>query len=179
MVVRRLDARVKTRTFLVIYSPDLDANPGQEIKLGVFGDLRMGKRYALGLIARSATEPAEIERVGRLARRLVESPYKALHERYEEVWATPSPQDAFERIVTRIQSSLVFSDMQEQIENTSVADLNDDVETARNWCMDKLRPILRTRFHTWMAMAGGSEAEGREQFAERDEPERELLQAVS
>jgi hypothetical protein len=74
MVVHRLEARVRIRTFLVSYWPDLDAAQGQEIKLGVFGDLRMGKRYALGLIARSTTEPTEIDRVERLARQLVESP---------------------------------------------------------------------------------------------------------
>jgi len=178
MAVHRIDARIKTRTFLITYWPDLDAIPGQEIKLGVFADLRMGKRYALGLIARSTTDPAEIERVGRMARRLVESPYKALRERYDEIWATPNPQDTFERIINRVQSSLVFSDVQEQTHTASATDLKDDVETSRTWCMDKLRPILRERFHTWMATAGAPETEGRELLDERDEPQGEPLQAA-
>src|ERR1700735_2309184 len=137
MVVHRLDARVRIRTFLVSYWPDLDARTGSEIKLGVFGDLRMGKRYALGLIARTTTAPEEVERVGRLARNLVENPYKALRERYEEIWGAPSPQDAFERILARRQSSLAFSDAQEATETASVADLKEDIEIARTWCMDK------------------------------------------
>jgi hypothetical protein len=176
MVVHRLEAaRVRTRTFLVSYWPDLAATSGNEIKLGVFGDLRMGKRYALGLIARSTTEPAEIERVGRMARRLVEGPYKALRERYDEIWATSFPQDTFEHMLGRVQSSLIFSDVREQTETVAVADLKDDVEKARNWCMDRLRPVLRERFHTWMATTGAPDTEGRELLDERLEPQNEPL----
>src|ERR1700693_652696 len=97
MSVHVLDARVTVRVFQVSYWPDLDGPEGSEIKLGVFGDLRLGDRYALGLIARTKTEPSEAERVGRLARHIVENPYKALRERYEEIWGSPSPPDAFER----------------------------------------------------------------------------------
>ena len=105
MVIHRLEAPFRIRTFLVSYWPDLDAPVGSEIKLGVFGDLRMGKRYALGLIARTTAGAEEVERVGRLAKRLVENPYRALRERYEEIWGTPSPQDAFERALVRTHSS--------------------------------------------------------------------------
>ena len=175
MDVHRLKTQVTTRTFLVSYWPDLGAIPGQEIKLGVFGDLRMGQRYALGLIARSTCNPTEIERVGHLARRLVRNPYKILQERYEAIWATTSPQAAFERTLTRIQSSLVFSEKVERTGAVQVADETDDLETAKNWCMDQLRPVLRTRFHTWMDSTGASRTEGREQLAERDEPQAEPL----
>jgi hypothetical protein len=178
MAVHRLDARIRTRTFLVSYWPDLDAPAGSEIKLGVFGDLRMGKRYALGLIARTKTEPAEVERVGRLARRLVENPYKALRERYEDIWGGPNPQDAFERALVRSHSSLVFSDAEEIIDTVSVADLKEDIEIAKTWCMDKLRPILRGRFHLWMATSGPA-MEGREQLDERDEQQPEPAQRAA
>jgi hypothetical protein len=178
MDVHRLDVRVRTRTFLVSYCPDLDTAAGSEIKLGVFGDLRMGKRYALGLIARTATEPEEIERVGRLARGLVENPYKALRERYEEIWDTLNPQDSFERIRTRVHGSLIFSGGQEKIYTVSVVPLKEDLETARTWCMDELRPTLRARFHAWMADLGAPATEEREQLAERDEPQDEYLRQL-
>jgi hypothetical protein len=179
MVVHRLEARVRTRTVLVSYWPDLDGAPGSEIKLGVFGDLRMGKRYALGLIARTTAEPEEIERVGRLAKHLVEKPFKALREKYEEIWGAPSPQDAFERVLARTHSSLILSDAQEMIDATPVADLKEDLETTRTWCMDKLRPILRGRFHAWMGAAGAAPTDQREQLAERDEPQPDLARRVA
>jgi hypothetical protein len=131
----------------------------------------MGKRYALGLIARTAAEPEEIERVGRLAKPLVEKPFKTLRERYEEIWGAPSPQDAFERILVRTHSSLIFSSAREVIVAESVAGLKEDLETAKTWCMDRLRPILRSRFHEWIGAAGTVATDEREQLAERDEPQ--------
>jgi hypothetical protein len=139
----------------------------------------MGKRYALGLIARTTAEPEEIERVGRLAKHLVEKPFKALREKYEEIWGAPSPQDAFERVLARTHSSLILSDAQEMIDATPVADLKEDLETTRTWCMDKLRPILRGRFHAWMGAAGAAPTDQREQLAERDEPQPDLARRVA
>jgi hypothetical protein len=75
-----------------------------------------------------------------------------------------------------MQSSLVFSDALEQIDTAQVADLKEDLETARNWCMDQLRPVLRARFHTWMAATGAPEMEGREQLNEREASQAEPLQ---
>jgi len=174
MNVHVLDARVAIRVFQVTYWPDLDGPEGSEIKLGVFGDLRLGERYALGLIARTKTEPGEAERVGRLAKHLVENPYKALRERYEDIWGAPSPPDAFERTRLRTHSSLVFSEPKEIAHQpVSVADFQENADSARTWCMDELRPILRDHFTQWMANAGVSKINEREQFAELDgnEPE--------
>jgi hypothetical protein len=142
--------RASGRTITVTYWPNLDAPNETQIKLGVFGDLRMGDRYALGLIARTQTKAAEAARAGRLTRRFVENPYKALREMYEDIWNAPSPADAFERVLSRSQSSLVFSDIEEAIDAQSAKPFKDDVEDARTWCMDKLRPILRQRFHSWI-----------------------------
>jgi hypothetical protein len=168
MVVRTLYAEVRTRTFLVTYWPDADAGAESAIKLGVFGDLRMGKRYALGLIARTKTDPEEIERVGRLARRFIENPYDALRERYEMIWKAPSAPDAFERFLGRSHSSVVFSDVSEIVGTAQVADLKDDTEVAKDWCKDELRRVIRSRFHAWMGTLGSSPKE-REQVDEQDE----------
>jgi hypothetical protein len=169
------DYRVKIRTFLVTYWANVDVNPGSEIKLGVFGDLRVGKRYALGLIARTTIGPDELERVGRLAKRLVENPYQGLHERYEEIWRAPNPAIAFERVLTRCHTSFIFSDPDQRVENAVAASVQ-DAEIARNWCMDKLRPVIRDRFYYWLGHLP-SEVPPREQLAEREE-QQDIADAV-
>jgi len=148
-IIHAIDARLKIRVFSVTYWPNLDALPGAEIKLGVFGDLRLGKRYALGLIARTKVAPDEIQRVGRIGRHIVDAPYTALREMWEEIWGTPSPGDTFDRVLSRSHTSLLFSQVDEVIEATSAID-KENLETTRTWCTDRLRPVIRERFLTWM-----------------------------
>src|ERR1700733_7784078 len=80
MTVDALPTPVRVRMFRVTFRPNLDGPESDDIPLGVFGDLRMGERYAVGLIARSAGEHAEVTRVGRLAKVVVARPYDALQQ---------------------------------------------------------------------------------------------------
>jgi len=174
-----LQARVVIRVFQVTYWPNLDVRDGSEIKLGAFGDLRLGKRYALGLIARTSGAADEVARVGRLAKHIVESPYKALREKYEEIWNSPNPADSLERCIARRHTSLVFSAPERIEKTTSVVDFQENAEVAKTWCMDDLRPILRARYTRWMGLAESPPSNGREpreQFAELDDQQPEAPQ---
>jgi hypothetical protein len=152
MPVHEWPMRVRIRVFRVTYCLDLDAAEGNEIRLGVFGDLRMGERYALGLIARSRTDAADLQRVGRLAQSFVATPYKSLRVLYEEIWEDKDPEGAFERTVHHGHSSVAYGApflIETPPDEKPLPGLA--VESVRAWCMDKLREKLRENFHGWMA----------------------------
>jgi hypothetical protein len=157
--------RIRTRVFRIFYAFNLDAAATEGIKLGVFGDLRMGERYALGLIARSKIGPPDIERVGRLAQPLVRNPYLFLRQTYEEIWGASDPERAFEDVFHRDHHAVTFicssskEEMLDQEPSTRVA-----VEDVRAWCMDRLREELRKSFRSWMAELGAVPATEREQI---------------
>ena len=90
MSVHAWPMRIRTRVFRVFYAFNLDDAVATEgIKMGVFGDLRMGERYALGLIARSKVDPLDIEHVGRLGQPLMRNPYSFLRQTHEEISGRP------------------------------------------------------------------------------------------
>ena len=95
MTVTNWPMRMQIRAFEIVFVPDLDRKAESEIRLGLFGDLRMGDRYAIGLIARSKGDPEDVAKVGRLAAALVSEPYKALTSTYEAIWAAADRPAAF------------------------------------------------------------------------------------
>ena len=110
MAIHTWQTPIRMRVFRVTYSPDLDRPEDNAIGLGVFGDLRMGERYALGLIARTNAHPSEVDRVGRLARHLVERPYDGLRALHEEMWKSKDPAQAFEEVLRRGHNAVTFSE---------------------------------------------------------------------
>ena len=109
----------------------------------------MGDRYALGLIARSVAGEAELARVGSLSRLALAYPYKALRGTYDRVWRAPDPATAFDSVV-RSQTSLQFLRSNHEHEISEQPRVGLSVDEIRNWCMDKLRPVLRQEIHDWM-----------------------------
>ena len=135
--------------------------------MGVFGDLRMGERYALGLIARSKVDPLDIEHVGRLGQPLMRNPYSFLRQTHEEIWEDPDPERAFEYIVHRDHHALTFihsSSKEEVLDQEPSTPAGTAVENVRAWCMDRLREELRKSFRSWMAELGSVAATEREQI---------------
>jgi hypothetical protein len=162
MTVDALPTPVRVRMFRVTFRPNLDGPESDDIPLGVFGDLRMGERYAVGLIARSAGEHAEVARVGRLAKVVVARPYDALQQMHAAVWRTPDPATAFEAMVTQCYSSVVFSDpVQANWTISPAAEFAADatVDHVRTWCKEQLRRRLRFHFLTWIGDSGSPHLE--------------------
>ena len=166
MAIHLWDTPIRIRTFAVSYCADFDAGDDPEIKLGVFGDLRMGDRYAIGLIARSATSPTENNRVGRLGKHIVERPFVALRAIYEEIWNAPDRTAAFEERLSRGHSALVFGIPDEMWVSSKAAvwqEIGDDIDKVRDKCMDVLRHELRVKYHSWLGPSTTSDGEQREQ----------------
>jgi len=166
MAVHQWQAPIKMRVFRVTYCPDLDDPEGNAIGLGVFGDLRMGERFALGLIARTRTLESEIQRVGRLSRHLVAKPYDTLRALYEEIWNSKDPAQSFEGVLRRGHHAVLFSTpkiIEGSMTHEDGAVVGDGIDAVRQRCMDMLRAELRTLFHEWMAETGSPDLPEREQ----------------
>lgn len=160
MTVTNWPMRMQIRAFEIVFVPDLDRKAESEIRLGLFGDLRMGDRYAIGLIARSKGDPEDVAKVGRLAAALVSEPYKALTSTYEAIWAAADRPAAFEGALNRPHSSLQFRHHDTSEVSAALLDSGLEAEHVREWCMDTLRAELRKLYGNWIP------APNRELFAE-------------
>lgn len=86
------------RVSKVVYRFDVlrPAKITEAVPLGVFVDMRVeGRLYGLGLMARSSVSEHEIERVGVLARPLIEHPFDFLLKEYERLIGSANSQAAF------------------------------------------------------------------------------------
>jgi len=162
MTIRGNTAAI-VRVFHVSFRPNLDETEKDDIRFGVFGDLRMGDRYAVGLIARKRTTPEEIRRVGRLAKPLVQSPFAALKALHAEIWGNPKREEAFEEAVSETHSSLTFSS-QTEVRLSSESVSGDDVEAVRNWCKAQLREQLRRALESWRGAVPAPERDGTDEM---------------
>lgn len=164
MNVSRLPMEITIRVFDIFYCTNLDSTGVSDIWLGEFGDLRMGERYAVGLIARRRGTQKEIARVGRLAADLIARPSESLRRHYDAVWDASTPSDEFEAMVRQPHSSLLFKDLKPLLlrESPPTPEIVSGLNVVREWCIDKLREHLRARY-TKM------ESEGSEASASPDE----------
>ena len=152
MAVHHLNPPVTVRVFRVAFRPDLDAGPREDIPFGLIGDLRMGPRYAVGLIARKSATSAESARVGRLAKHLVKSPFRTLKALHADIWGDEANRPAaFDAAVRHSHSSLMFlpiSDGRSAVD-TEGLDFGGDIDGIREWCKNALRSELRSALDAW------------------------------
>lgn len=149
MTVEQWTMQVRARVFKAVYIPDLDQPDDSPITLGFIGDLRMGSRYAIGLIARREIHDLDATLIGRLGRGLVGRPFEHLRPLYQSLWKATNPAMAFNALVERPQSSLQFEE-QPLATNMLVAEKNvstdTNIETLKAWCITHLREHLQAAY---------------------------------
>lgn len=148
MSMSRLPRSIRIRVFDVFYVTNLDQMDQSKIWLGAFGDLTMGQRYAVGLIARRHGTDTEIAQAGRFGRDIVAKPSQALHKSYNTIWESKVPSIAFETLTSQPHTSLMFiaADEAEIQDIPPASEDPDGLHIVRDWCIDKLRQKLRTRY---------------------------------
>jgi hypothetical protein len=126
----------------------------------------MGERYAVGLAARKKATAAEVRRVGRLARRLVEAPFETPKGLHNDIWAHDDIEGAFNEAVAQHHSSLGFSSLAEIRLTQAPPVVATNIAAVRTWCKGKLREELWRALDSWIGDPVLRDRAGTEDFDE-------------
>ena len=147
------DTRATVRVFRVSFHTNLDRSDKAPVPMGVFGELLLKERYAIGLIARRTTAASELASVGRLARNLVEHPFDGLKRYFNQVWNAEVPRSEFAAVVGASGSSLrfVLDRTQEYFLPIHLAaEVGEGSLETKAWCKATLRKALRDCYSVWI-----------------------------
>jgi hypothetical protein len=92
----------------ITYICDLRQASASIIPLGVMAEIVIGRVRALGLIARTRLEPNEAERVGRILRPQLETPFEFLKKELDWAFASAPRGCALAELSQRFSESLLF-----------------------------------------------------------------------